>query len=144
MSPNRWLATVDEAAAAIMELATEHMVTGDHGHHRQPGHRPDPPRPSSPAAARRGSTASPLGGGLGCPLVIVPETGAALSAAGALLSDLTAYHQAVFPAHSAHFDQDAVNGVLGQLKAKCDAFAAGPGAGASSVAIDWSTESAVP
>jgi N-methylhydantoinase A len=135
--------TVDEAAAAIMELATEHMVQAIMDITVNQGIDP------TAAAFVAGGGAAGLncvaiGRRLGCPLVIVPETGAALSAAGALLSDLTAYHQAVFPAHSAHFDQDAVNGVLDRLKAKCDAFAAGPGAGASSVAIDWSTEARYP
>jgi len=64
---------------------------------------------------------------LGCPTLIVPSVSAALSAAGALMSDLKAeFHKARF-ATSAKFDFDAVNAALAELKAQCEVFAASSG-----------------
>ena len=82
--------TLEEAAAAILDLATEKMVARDRGDHRQPGHRP-----------ARGAVLVGGGGGAGLNTrgdraparlrarCVIPEAGAALSAAGALMSDLT-------------------------------------------------------
>jgi N-methylhydantoinase A len=85
-----------------------------------------------------------IGRRLGCRQVIVPETAAALSAAGALFSDLTAHVQAVFPSHSGRFDTAGVNAVLAGLLDRCRAFAEGPGAGASATLIHWSVEARYP
>jgi N-methylhydantoinase A len=87
-----------------------------------------------------GLNCTAIGRRLGCRQVIVPETGAALAAAGALISDLTAHCRAMLHVESAAFDARKVNEVLARLEAQCDAFAAGPGAGAQRVTIDWSTE----
>jgi N-methylhydantoinase A len=46
----------------------------------------------------------------------------------------------MFHTRSDAFDIVGVNKILAGLKAACDAFAAGPGAGAKRVEIDWSTE----
>jgi N-methylhydantoinase A len=81
-----------------------------------------------------------IGRRLGCRRVIVPETGAALSASGALISDLKSHYQAMFHTRSDEFDRDRLNAVLTQLEDRCIAFAKGPGAGAAEIAIDWSTE----
>lgn len=67
---------------------------------------------------------------LGCGTLIVPEVGAALSAAGALMSDLKAEHHAAFFASTVDFDFAGVARTLEALKARCQAFIAGPGAGA--------------
>ena len=95
-SPSRSASSVEEAAARDRRARHRAHGPGDRGHHRQPGHRPDAARPSSPAAARPASTASRSRRRLGCAAVLVPETGAALAAAGALISDLAAHHQAMF------------------------------------------------
>ena len=68
------------------------------------------------------------------------EAGAALAASGAMISDLTTQYQAMFYTRSRDFDAAGVNRVLAGLKADCDAFARGPGAGAADTGIDWSTE----
>jgi N-methylhydantoinase A len=78
---------------------------------------------------------------LGCRRVAVPESGAALAAAGALISDLTAQYHAMFHTTSRAFDKAGVNAVLARLKSDCETFAAGPGTGAQSMEIAWSTES---
>ena len=61
---------------------------------------------------------------LGCRRLVIPAVGAALSAAGALMSDLRAdFHHALF-AHSESFDRTRVNATLQSLTKQCEAFAA--------------------
>ena len=107
---------IEEAAAAILELATEHMVQAILDITVNQGIDP------SDAAFVAGGGAAGLncvaiGRRLGCAEVLVPETGAALAAAGALISDLAAHHQAMFYSRSATaFDADGVNAVLGEAR----------------------------
>jgi N-methylhydantoinase A len=77
---------------------------------------------------------------LGCPRLIIPETGAALSAFGALLSDLTADYAQTFMTGSSRFDFEGVNAVLATLQEQCRAFIAGPGAGSVASHIELSAE----
>ncbi|MFP6889614.1 MAG: hydantoinase/oxoprolinase family protein [Nitrospinota bacterium] len=124
-----------EAAAAILRLATENMVgaieeiTIDQG---------IDPRGAvlvgGGGAAGLNSVA--IARRLGCRRVVIPEIGAALSAAGALMSDLHADFRALYYSSSVDFDFEGVNATLHSLISKCKAFFKGPGAGA----IDHSVE----
>ena len=77
---------------------------------------------------------------LGCRRLVIPEVGAALSAAGALMSDLRAdYHQSCL-ANTASFDRAVVNRVLHDLKARCAAFAASWGTARSEANITITAE----
>lgn len=131
--------TVEDAADAIMELATEHMVQAIMGITVNQGIDP------TDAAFVAGGGAAGLncvgiGKRLGCHTVLVPEAGAALSAVGALISDLKAHYQQVFHVDSEEFDAAGVNAVLEQLQMRCRAFAETTGVPASSVTIDWVAE----
>lgn len=135
--------SLDDAATAILDLATEHMVQAIFDITVNQGIDP------TGAAFVAGGGAAGLncvaiGRRLGCRTVIVPETGAALSAAGALLSELSAHQQAMFYSNSAAFDRDGVNAVLERLEAQCRQFAAGPGAGALESSVDWVAEARYP
>ena len=77
---------------------------------------------------------------LGCPQLVIPETGAALSAAGATMSDLSSDYRAMFFTTSGEWDQKGVNRVLGELNAQCTAFKKGPGKGARSHKIEFTVE----
>lgn len=77
---------------------------------------------------------------LGCRRVLVTEAGAALSASGALISDLSAHYQAMFHTLSESFDQAGVNRVLQTLLDECADFAKSAGAGTAATQIDWSCE----
>src|SRR5690606_14089685 len=59
---------------------------------------------------------------LGCKHLIIPDTGAALSAAGALISDLTSYYQATCFTASDRFDYAQVRSVLEDLDERCETF----------------------
>ncbi|HJP14016.1 MAG TPA: hydantoinase/oxoprolinase family protein [Nitrospinota bacterium] len=127
--------SLEEAAEAILRLATENMVgaieeiTIDQG---------IDPRGAvlvgGGGAAGLNSVA--IARRLGCERVIIPEVGAALSAAGALMSDLHADFRALHYSSSVSFDFGGVNATLKSLAAKCKAFFKGPGAGALDHSIE--------
>jgi len=117
---------LQSAAAAVMHLLTENMVAAIEDITVNQGI--DPRRAvlvggggaaglNSVAIARR----------LGCSQVLIPELAAALSAAGGLLSELTADYAELFFTSGRQFDRNGVNGMLAQLKARCRAFANGAG-----------------
>jgi N-methylhydantoinase A len=117
----------EEAAAAIMALATEEMVqaiteiTVDAGI--------DP----RGAILVGGGGAAGLNGGavlrrLGCKALMIPESGAALSAIGALMGDLSAdYAEACFTS-SEDFDYAAFDEAIENLLRRCTGFAIDVGA----------------
>jgi N-methylhydantoinase A len=130
---------VIDAALSVVEMATENKehaiedITNNHGIDPQ--------------------EAALIGGGgaagfnsvfiarrLGSPLLIMPETGAALSAAGALMSELRDEHREMFFVRSSHFDAAAVNEVLGRLQTKCERFIEGAGSGSDAASIEFSVE----
>jgi N-methylhydantoinase A len=81
---------------------------------------------------------------LGCRTVVIPEAGAALSAAGALMSDLAAEYGRMAFATSERFDAEVVNAVLEGLEEQCRAFIEGPGEGSLGQRIDWTVEARYP
>jgi N-methylhydantoinase A len=135
--------SLEAAAASILELASEHMVQAILEVTLSQG-----VDPASAAFVAGGGAAGlncvSVGRRLGCRTVYVPETGAALAAAGALISDLTSHHQAMRHTTSESFDFDGVNEVLEQLEARCRAFRESTGSQAEFVAIDWTTEARYP
>jgi len=130
---------MDAAAYAIVELATEKMVhaienvTVNHG-----------VDPASAVLVAGGGAAGlnsvKIASRLGMRRVLFPQTGAVLSAAGALLADLTANFSAPAVTSSLNFDFMAVHTRLAALREQCVKFAAGPGAGASSTSVVCSVE----
>jgi N-methylhydantoinase A len=66
---------------------------------------------------------------LGCRALVIPEAGAALSAVGALMADLSAdFAEACFTSTEA-FDGERVDAVLASLRGRCTSFAEGVGVG---------------
>ena len=130
---------IEEAAISILELATENMVQAIADITVNQGIDP------ANGALIGGGGAAGLNSlfvarRLGCKRLIIPETGAALSAAGALMSNLSAeFHATHFTTDSA-FDQAGVNKVLQELERKCQAFIAGPGAGSLDQTITFFAE----
>ncbi len=131
--------TVEDAAASILSVATENMVqaisdiTVDQGI--------DP----ADAVLIGGGGAAGLNSiyiarRLGCPTLLIPETGAGLSAAGALMSDLSNEYRATFFTTSDGFDRDSVNLTLDCLRAEAQAFIDGPGSNAVSSEIEFAVE----
>jgi N-methylhydantoinase A len=133
----------DAAAAAILTLATDQMVMAIKEITVNQGVDP--------------TTAVLVGGGgaaglnsvaiaarLGCRQLIIPQVGAALSAAGGLMSDLKADYAATFVASTASLDREEANRVIGVLRGRCEAFIAEAGADAAQSSIELSLEARYP
>lgn len=134
---------VDEAASAIIAVATENMVQAILDITVNQGIDP------REAVLVGGGGAAGLNSvliarRLETPRLLIPEVGAALSAAGALMSDLTAQFHATLFARSSEFDYARVNSVLDALEAKARAFIAGPGQGSSEQTITFWAEARYP
>ncbi|MEO8667166.1 MAG: hydantoinase/oxoprolinase family protein [Bauldia sp.] len=134
--------SVEEAAVAIIELATENMVQAIMDITVNQG--VDPTETAFVAGGGAGGlNCVAIARRLGCRRVLVPEPGAALAAAGAHISDLTSRYHAMFHTNSDRFDRNAVNTVLARLEERCRTFASDSGAGTDFV-VDWSTEARYP
>ena len=131
------------AAAAVLEVATEHMAQAIEEITVAQGIDPREAVLIGGGGAA-GLNAVAIARRLGCARILIPDTAAALSAAGALMSDLRSEHAATFPATTATLDLSAANRVLAGLVERCEAFAAGPGAGALETRIELSAEARYP
>ena len=131
--------SVMDAAAAIVSVATENMVQAIADITVNQGIDPaDSVLIGGGGAAGLNSVF--IARRLGCPTLLIPETGAGLSAAGALMSDLTNEYRATFFTTSGEFDRQGVNRVLEDLRGQCQVFIDGPGSGAESHAIEYTVE----
>ena len=77
---------------------------------------------------------------LGCPTLIVPEPGAALSAAGALMSDLRNEYREMYFVTSKHWDGKRVSAVLATLEQKCLDFAQRVGHASDEARVEFGVE----
>lgn len=125
---------VTETASAIIEVATENMVQAIVDITVNQGIDPRSAVLVGGGGAA-GLNSVKIARRLGCRRVLIPPVGAALSAAGALMSDLRADYDQAFVTESHRFDFDGVNRVLASLGERCAAFIrmAGMGCSASSV-----------
>jgi N-methylhydantoinase A len=135
--------SVEEAAAAVLALATEKMVGAIAEITVNQGIDPQTAVLIGGGGAA-GINAVAVGKRLGCAGVLIPEAGALLSAAGALMSELSSDHAQMVFCASDRFPFGKVAGVLDDLKAKCRAFAEGPGEGAVEVVTEISVEARYP
>jgi N-methylhydantoinase A len=135
--------SVEDAAIAVLRLATEHMVRAIEDITLGRGIDPrDAVLVAGGGAAKINAVA--IAKRLGCERVVFPDLGAALSAVGALISDLTAEYGATFRARSDAFDLAAATATLGELHERCRRFAEGPGAGAVATRIEFAAEARYP
>ncbi|MEV6867357.1 hydantoinase/oxoprolinase family protein [Streptosporangium subroseum] len=113
--------TVEQAAMAIRDVATQHMVDAIE---EITIHQGIDPRQAVLAGGggAAGLNAVSIGRQLRCERVLIPDVVAALSASGALLSDMVFDARAADWRTTADFDTDAVNRLLDTLEARCGAF----------------------
>lgn len=134
---------VHEAALAILDLVSEQMahaiedVTINQG--------------IDPASAvliggggAAGLNAVAIARRLACPRIIIPPVGAALSATGALMADLSTEYSATSFTTSDRFAFEAVNSALADLESQCRRFGEGPGLGLLQQQIEFSVEARYP
>ncbi len=134
---------VEEAAAAVLALATEKMVGAIDEITVNQGIDPSSAVLIGGGGAA-GLNAVAVGRRLGCAGVLIPEAGAVLSAAGALMSELASDYARMLFTTSQTFAHDAVDAVLAELERRCEAFARGPGEGALETTIEFSAEARYP
>ena len=134
---------VREAADAIITVSIEHMVNAIEDIAINQG---VDPRMSSIVVG--GGSGGFYGGGilkrLKASQAIVPQGGAALSAVGALISDLTNQFAETLPASTARFPMDEVNALLDRLEARAKAFLDAIGEGTASREIAFTVEARYP
>jgi N-methylhydantoinase A len=132
-----------EAAAAVLRVATERMVSAIE---EITIHQGIDPRQAVlvGGGGAAGFNSVAIATLLGCPEVVIPAVGPALSAAGALISDLSRSFEIPFRASDTRFDFDAVNAVLEKLEKHARAFIAGPGQDALTTSIEFSVEARYP
>lgn len=134
---------LDAAAHAVLNLAIERMVGAIEGITLRQGIDP--------------AEAAMIGGGGGaglysvgiarrlrCRSVIVPPVSAALSATGALLSDLRADAAVMAVASTASWDAELAEEMLGRVRREVESFVATAGAEAVSSEITYSVEGRYP
>lgn len=134
---------LEETAASVMALATEKMVGAIEEITINQG--------IDPAAAiliggggAAGLNAVTVARRLGCAKVVIPAVGAALSAAGALMSELSAEYAQMAFTTSDRFSPEMVNQILADLEARCRVFIAGPGEGSLEQSIEYAVEARYP
>ena len=135
--------SVDEAASAMIAVATENMVQAILDITVNQGIDP------REAVLVGGGGAAGLNSvliarRLETPRLLIPEVGAALSAAGALMSDLTAQYHATLFTRSSAFDFVRVNAVLDTLEREARAFIDGPGHGSLEQTVTFWAEARYP
>jgi len=118
---------VNEAAAAIMAVATERMVQAIEEITVNQGVDPRTAVLVGGGGAA-GLNAVAIARRLGSRRVVIPQAGAVLSARGALMSDLTSEYAAALFTGTDLFDHDGAQAVLDGLRERCEQFAERNGA----------------
>ncbi len=134
---------LDEAADAIFRLACERMVTAIEDLTLNQGIDPQQAVMIG-GGGGAGLYSALIAQRLGIDRVIIPEVSAALSAAGALLSDLTQDFSTTALATTRNFNFELAEQTIEQLTKKCEAFVAGAGAGTVGHEITYSVEARYP
>jgi N-methylhydantoinase A len=134
---------LEDAASAILDLATESMIHAIEEITINQGINPASAVLVGGGGAA-GFNAVRIARRLGCSRVIIPVVGATLSAAGALMSELATEYSATHYATSEGFDFAGVNALLDGLEARCRAFIEGPGRGSVESAVTFFAEARYP
>ncbi len=132
-----------EAAASILRVATERMISAIEEITIHKGIDPAQAVLVGGGGAAGFNTVA-IGRRLGCREVIIPSIGPAISAAGALISDLSRSFEIAFHATDESFDFAGVQAVLRRLAQQAQSFVDGPGAGAIESWIEFSVEARYP
>ncbi|HWD10984.1 MAG TPA: hydantoinase/oxoprolinase family protein [Solirubrobacteraceae bacterium] len=112
----------NEAAAAIMAVATERMIQSIEEITVNQGVDPRTAVLIGGGGAA-GLNAVAIARRLGSPRVVIPQAGAVLSARGALMSDLMSEYAAAFFSGSDGFEHARAQELLDELRGRCMAFA---------------------
>ncbi|MBB3973332.1 hydantoinase/oxoprolinase family protein [Hansschlegelia beijingensis] len=134
---------VEEAALAIIDLATESMVHAIEDITVKQGVDPEDAVMIGGGGAA-GINAVLIARRLGCRSILFPDVGAALSAAGAMMSELTSEFSQVVFMRTGAFDAAAANAIIAGLKERAEAFFASAGGRARERRVDLAIEGRYP
>ncbi|WP_258002229.1 hydantoinase/oxoprolinase family protein [Burkholderia sp. WAC0059] len=134
---------VEEAALSILDLATESMVNAIEDITVKQGIDPEETAMIGGGGAA-GINAVLIARRLRCATVVFPDVGAALSAAGAMMSELTTEFSRTAFMKTTAFDRDRANAIVAELVAQAQAFFAKAGPNARDEQIDLSIEARYP
>ncbi|MEE2774298.1 MAG: hydantoinase/oxoprolinase family protein [Pseudomonadota bacterium] len=135
--------STEEAAQAVLALATEKMVGAIEEITVNQGIDPKSASLIGGGGAA-GLNANAVARRLGCSKAIIPNVGAALSASGALMSDLSSEYAQISFSNGRNFDFKKINGVLKQLTEQCNNFRSGAGSDSASHKIEYFVEARYP
>jgi N-methylhydantoinase A len=135
--------SVAEGAAAVLSVTTENMVQAIMDITVNQGIDPRGAVLVGGGGAA-GLNSVPIARRLESPRLLIPEVGAALSAAGAMMSDLTSQFHATLFAKSDAFEYERVNAVLDALEGRCREFMRGPGHGSLEQRVQFWAEARYP
>ncbi|MBI37831.1 MAG: 5-oxoprolinase [Alphaproteobacteria bacterium] len=135
--------TLEEASAAIISVATENMVQAIVDITVNQGIDPRETVLIGGGGAA-GLNAVAIARRLGCYRAIIPEVGAALSAAGAMMSELTYQFRRTHFTTSEGFDYQGVNHLLENLRHSCNEFIENTGKGAIESKVEYFAEARYP
>jgi N-methylhydantoinase A len=131
--------STEDAAIAILNVWTENMVQAIADITVNQG--------IDPAAASivggggaAGLNAVAIARRMGSPTLIIPEVGAGLSAAGALISDVGRSFRRLFVTNTQNFDSSGVAAKIGELRAEAERFVRRTGVFSSRTTIDFFVE----
>ena len=128
-----------EAAAAMIDVVTENMVQAITEITVNQGIDPAKAVLVGGGGAA-GLNSTMIARRLGCEKLIIPEVGAALSAAGALMSDLKSEFRNMYFTTSDQFEYDKVNDILQSLGNKCRSFVDDTAVNSIGHRIDYAVE----
>ncbi len=131
--------SVDDAALAIVDLATEAMVNAIEEITVKQGIDPEDTVMIGGGGAA-GLNGVAIARRLRCKTVVFPDAGAALSAVGAVMSDLRAEVAHTEFMRTSHFDCERANRIFAQLKKQAQARSAASPTHAEASAIDYAIE----
>lgn len=135
--------TIEDAALAIVDLATESMVHAIEDITVKQGVDPaDAVMIGGGGAA--GINAVLIARRLGCRSILFPDVGSALSAAGAMMSELTSEFSQIAFMKTGAFDSSAAQTIVGRLKDRAETFFASAGDQARERRIDLAIEGRYP
>jgi N-methylhydantoinase A len=135
--------SVDAAALAIVDLATEAMVNAIEEITVKQGIDPEDTIMIGGGGAA-GLNGVAIARRLRCQTIVFPDTGAALSAAGAVMSELRAEVAHTEFMRTTHFDCERANRILAKLKCEAQTASAASPIGADASSIDYAIEGRYP
>jgi N-methylhydantoinase A len=135
--------SVEEAALSILDLTTEGMVNAIEDITVKQGIDPQETVMIGGGGAA-GINAVLIARRLRCDTIIFPDVGAALSAAGAMMSELTTEYSQIGFMKTTAFDAPRANAIIAELVGRAQAFFDKAGPGARDQRIDLAIEARYP